>query len=114
MKKIIFGGLLFALPMFVFAQNLGSFNTFLANVGKLVANATPIVFGLSLLFFFWGLARFILAAGDADAQKEGKNIMIWGVVALFVMASVWGLVGFLQDNLGIDNDDDITVPRVLR
>ena len=27
----------------------------------------------------------------------------WGVVALFVMFSVWGLVNFLQSNLGLDN-----------
>jgi hypothetical protein len=27
--------------------------------------------------------------------------MIWGVIALFVMVSVWGLVTLLQTNLGV-------------
>jgi hypothetical protein len=54
-----------------------------------------------MLFFFWGLAQYILNSGDPTAQAEGRNKMIWGIVALFVMAAIWGLVKFLGDNLGI-------------
>ncbi len=113
MKKVIISGSLLTLPVLAFAQDLNSLDTFLGNVASLVSRATPIVFALALLFFFWGLAKFILAAGNSDAQAEGKNIMIWGVVALFIMASVWGLVGFLQSNLGIDDNATINIPSVL-
>ena len=27
--------------------------------------------------------------------------MIWGVIALFVMVSVWGLVGFIGNAIGV-------------
>jgi hypothetical protein len=32
--------------------------------------------------------------------------MIWGIVALFVMMSVWGIVGFFQKEFGLE----VTVP----
>jgi hypothetical protein len=69
----------------------------------LVATATPIVAGIALLVFFWGLAKFILNAGIPDQRKEGQQVMIWGIVALFVLFSIWGIVSFIQLTLGVDD-----------
>ena len=52
---------------------------------------------MALLAFFWGLAKYIFHSNDEEKKAEGKNIMIWGIVALFVMASVWGIVKFIGD-----------------
>ena len=58
-------------------------------VGGLVNMSFTIVAGLALLAFFWGLARFIFhVGGDEKAVDEGKRIMKWGLLALFVMVSV--------------------------
>ena len=57
----------------------------------------PIAFTLALLFFFWGVAMYIRSEGTG--KEEGKKIMIWGVVALFVMSSIWGLVSFIRGEL---------------
>lgn len=62
----------------------------------------PLVITLAVLFFFWGLAIFVLNAGDEEARKKGQNIMIWGVVALFFIVTVWGLVALLQQVFGVD------------
>ena len=64
--------------------------------------AFTIVIALALLYFFWGLARFILNAGDEDAQKAGKSIMLWGIIAFFVMVSVWGIVNFIGNAFNFD------------
>jgi len=55
--------------------------------------------------FFWGLITFIynVRSGSEDAVKKGKTLMIWGIIALFVMVSVWAIVGFIQDALGLPN-----------
>ena len=59
----------------------------------MVQTLTVLAVALALLFFFWGLAQFILKSGDAASHEEGKNKMVWGVIALFVMVSIWGIVG---------------------
>ena len=113
MKKIIIPSALALAPMLVFAQQLSNVETFLRSIGRLVDLALPIVVGIALLGFFWGLAQFVFAAGDEDAQEKAKRHMIWGVVALFVMVSVWGLVRFVGSAVGITEEGgSISVPTV--
>ena len=70
--------------------------------------------GIALLGFFWGLAQFVFAAGDEDKKAQGRQHMIWGIIALFVMVAVWGLVGFLGNALGITPgaNNTPTIPTV--
>lgn len=72
----------------------------------------PLVGAIALLYFFWGLAKFILAAGDEEERAKGKQIMIWGIVALFVIVSVWGLVGWLGTALGVGTAGPSTIPNI--
>ncbi len=83
----------------------------LSTIAGLINLATPIIVALALLFFFWGLATYILNASDGEKQKEGRNIMIWGILALFVMVSVWGIVNVVRDTFKL-NDNTITVPGI--
>lgn len=110
-KKIIAFGLTSA-PFLAFAAFDGV-SGFIDSISDIIDTLTPIVFALALLYFFWGLAQFILASGDPEKASEGKSKMIWGVVALFVMATVFGLISFIQGELGIDAEDTIDVPSVL-
>jgi len=117
MKKVLGTIALYALPVLVFAQGsgvqLGNFNSGVNQVQQIVNLLIPVVTALALLFFFWGLAKFILAAGDEAAKDEGKRIMIWGVVALFVMAAVWGLIQFIGEIFGVDTSGgQINTPRI--
>lgn len=56
---------------------------------------------LSLLVFLWGLAMYMFKGQGSDtARVEGRKLMLWGIIGLFVMTSVWGLVGILSSILG--------------
>ncbi len=79
--------------------NFGQFiNIFL----DLIQTVIPVVAGLALLIFFWGLFKFIfrVGSGDEKAVGEGKNLMIWGLIALFIMVSVWGILRFVYTDIG--------------
>lgn len=79
--------------------------------GDLINLATPIVVALALLYFFWGLASYILKAGDDDGRKKARETMIWGILALFIMVSVWGIINVIRDTFNIQ-DNQIDVPGV--
>ena len=112
MKKLATAAL-FLVPAFAFAQQLTNIQTFLTSIGRLVNTALPIVVGIALLAFFWGLARFIFQAGDDEKRKEAKHMMIWSVIAFFVMVSIWGLVNFLGNALGIQQGQNApNIPTV--
>lgn len=96
-EETTYGGGFPAIP------NLGSSNggdTFGDIVTKIVSGIfNPLIgfiIALALLYFLWGLSKFVLNSGDEDSVKEAKQMMLWGVIALFVMVSVWGLVGILS------------------
>lgn len=116
MKKLALFGAPFLLPLVALAQdtNLGTIRALTQSVGDIVNLLIPIAFALAVLFFFWGLATYIL--GAEDNKEVAKKRMIWGVVAIFVMASIWGLVNFIAGTFGVDNGDqpgvDITLPTV--
>lgn len=52
----------------------------------------PVLIGLALLLFIWGIVTFLNAQGSEESITVGKSRMFWGVIALFVMLSFWGIV----------------------
>ncbi len=111
MKKVILATLAFA-PAFAFAQQLSNVSTLVSSIGNIVRLALPVVVAIALLAFFLGLVKFIFAQGNEEAKTEGKKIMLWGIIALFVMVSVWGLVRFIGTNLGITDNTNFPAPGV--
>ncbi len=92
----VFG--LLALPLVSSAQTLG---TMLANIQGLIQQIVPILIGLTVLYFLWGVMKYV-AAKEPEKQKEARGIMVYGIIILFVMVSVWGLVNILANTLGVD------------
>jgi hypothetical protein len=76
-----------------------AFKEFVDGVRAVVELAIPVVVGLAFLSYVWGITKFIFKAGDAAAHKEGRNLLIWGTVALFVLFSLWGILRFLHNEL---------------
>lgn len=83
-------------------------NDIITIVGALV----PFMLTLAVLYFLWGLAKFVLAAGDEGARESGRSIMIWGVIAITVMVSLWGLVALLQEIFSVDASATYAAPPV--
>ena len=97
MKKFLIGvSALLVLPTLAHAEAVSGFTGLLTLLTTWIQAIMPFLLLLAALFFFWGLTMFILKAGDEEARAEAKQKMIWGVVAVFIMVSFWGLVGFLS------------------
>lgn len=102
MKKISIVAAMLLVPGLALAQNLQGVKGWINAVKDIVGVLIPIAAGLALLYFFYGLAKFILNSGDEEARGAGKQTMIWGIVALFVISSIWGIVTFLGRQIGVD------------
>ena len=77
------------------------FNEFICLIGGIANSLLPIVMAMTLLAFFFGLAMFIRNAGDPKEIQKGKDIMKWGIVALFVMVSFVAIINvFTGDFFG--------------
>ncbi|MBI3305941.1 hypothetical protein HYZ82_02275 [Candidatus Nomurabacteria bacterium] len=63
----------------------------------------PLIFALAMVVFLWGVVQFVINSDDEAKKTKGKQFMIWGIIALTVMVSVWGLVNILGTTFGIDS-----------
>jgi len=59
---------------------------------------------LATVVFLWGIVKYLSAGGDAEKLKEARNFIVWGIVGLFVMLSVWGLVALINNTFLIYPD----------
>jgi len=58
------------------------------------------LFALALVYFFYGVFKFIANSGNDAGQKEGKSHMLWGIVGLAIMVSVYGLLNLVVGTIG--------------
>lgn len=88
-------------PLLVSAQPLNQSSTF-KDVIRLIVNdilnpLIVVIIGIAFLVFIWGLTKYISKSDNEAEQQKARSIMIYGILALFVMVSAWGLVRILTN-----------------
>lgn len=80
-----------------------TFAAFAFGIIGLINNVVvPLIFALAFLTFIWGIFNyFIMGGADESKQKEGREFVIWGILGMVVLFSVWGLVNVLLNTFGL-------------
>lgn len=50
----------------------------------------------AVAYFLYGMMKFVKDQSSEEAQGEGKKHMLWGVIGLAIMVSVWGILNFIN------------------
>ncbi|MEK7575622.1 MAG: hypothetical protein AAB491_00845 [Patescibacteria group bacterium] len=98
------------LPFIAFAQT--TFGSILGTISTLVSTLTTIAMAVAFLVFLYGVIRFITAGGDEEKRKTAKNLIIYGLIGLFVMVAVWGLVAVLASTFGVTTGGTTSLPTI--
>lgn len=61
----------------------------------LVRYVTPFLLSLGIVIFIVGVLNYVRAGDDVEKRASGRDLMWFGLIAIFVMVSVWGFVGIL-------------------
>lgn len=91
--------ILLLIPMPVCAAQ--SFSDLVFKIIDLIGSATTVLVGAAMLLFFVNAARSLWGAkgGDTGEQQKLYDVLLWGVIIIFVMASVWGIIAILKQTL---------------
>ena len=76
-------------------QILKNFVTYLINPAILV------IFTAGFFLFTWGLVQYLFALNKGDEHNDGKRHMLWGIIGMFVMASVYGIITLLDNTFDL-------------
>jgi ABC-type glucose/galactose transport system permease subunit len=113
MKRILAIVSVFSLPALALAQNLtysgsNGLGGLLTWFSGILSAIVPILIAAAVVWLLWNIVRYAIA-GDEEGKAKAKTEIIWGIVGLFVMVSIWGLVGVLQNTFQLGGGT-VTVP----
>ena len=77
-------------------QILENFVTYIINPAILV------IFAAGFFLFVWGLVQFLLDLDKGANREEHLKHMFWGIIGMFVMASVYGILALLDNTFDLD------------
>ncbi len=80
---------------------LNKFNDLILNPLILLA------FALSFAYFTYGVVKFLSVdvADKSTARAEARNSIMWGIVGMVIMFSVYGIIKFVLGSFGISPTD---------
>ena len=101
MKKIIALIAIIA-PATAFAQsgalttitNVNDLSSRILGIGNTV---TYILVAAAVIFIVWNIVRYLIGGSDPAAKSAAGYNILWGIVGLFVIVSIWGLVNILTN-----------------
>lgn len=86
--------------------------SFIARVNDALINPLiALIFVAALLYFLWGLFMFISSTsvtndkGVTSTRAEGKQHMLWGIIGMVIMVSVFAILRIGLNTFGVTNQD---------
>jgi heme/copper-type cytochrome/quinol oxidase subunit 2 len=89
-------------------MNLGLFPTAEASIVTLVGNINRVIINplilflmaLALIYFLYGVVQYLLSPDNQEIRKSSKSHMLWGVIGLFIMFAVFGIMNIILNTVG--------------
>lgn len=72
------------------------YNTF----NQITTWAVTLISAASVLVFIFGIVRYLFKGSSKTEREKGRKFMLWGIIGLFVMFSVWGILAILTSVYG--------------
>lgn len=78
-----------------------SIEPFLNKVNQYILN--PLItlgFAVAFITFLWGVVEFIRNASGDDSRERGKRNIMWGIIGMLIMISVYGIINIILSTFG--------------
>ena len=111
MKKIITGAALSALtlPFIAFAQT--TVFSLLGVVKNILDILIPLLITAALVYFIYGVVKYVISS-DADDKEKARAVVTRGILGLFIIVSIWGIIGIIQSTGGFGAGGTITKEQI--
>ncbi len=107
MKKFsYFSALSLAFPLSAMAAITTVWDIF-GFIKRILDAALPLIIAIAVVWFIWGIFQYVVAIDD-EKKSAAKDKIIYGIVGLFIMISVWGLVNILVRTFGLNTVSPVT------
>ncbi len=77
----------------------GYLNTLITQGTSLLKSLLVFLISLAVVWFIWNVIKYAMSE-EEDGKEKAKQQMIWGIIAMAVIVSIWGIVALLQTAFG--------------
>ena len=110
-KSVSFSVLLFVLGFAVLLPSLASAQGLNATgvleiILNLINFLIRILIVAGILYFIYGIVRFVIAKGSED-KDEGRKHMTNGLIGLFVIIAFWGIIRIVQNTFNLNSSNQL-------
>lgn len=67
--------------------------------------AVPTLIACAVVYFLYGVLQYVIMGDDEEKKEKAKTTILYGIVGIFVMVSVYGLVKLVQNTFGVGIND---------
>ena len=71
-------------------------------VAYIIDPALLVIFALGFLLFVYGLVEFLWKINGEGDTNEGKKHMVYGIVGMLIMVSVYGILDLIDNTFGLN------------
>lgn len=77
-------------------------NTLIDNIVTHIVNPViGVIFALGFVLFLFGVARYMFYSGNDTERENGKKHITWGLVGMFIMVAVAGIINLIKNTIGV-------------
>jgi heme/copper-type cytochrome/quinol oxidase subunit 4 len=59
----------------------------------------PLLFALAIVYLLVNVVRFFFIDGGEEGIQKGRQAVLYGIIGIFVIFSIWGIVNILLNTL---------------
>lgn len=78
-------------------------------ISSIITPLFGLFLGAAVVFFLWNIFGVISKSDQPEELANFKSKAVWGVVAIAVMVSMWGLVNFITGSLQLNTSSNIEI-----
>jgi|SRR3989344_5166316 len=94
-------------PLFALAETTSDISDIIVQIERILNTVIPVLMVAATVVFLWGIISYITAAGDEKKAGAAKGIIMTGLIGLFFMVAVWGIVKVFTNTFGVG---DTSIP----
>ena len=93
--------------------DLSFITNLLAQAGGIISMLPKLLLGVAVVLFFWYLIKYFITE-TPDEKNLAVKRMSYSLAAIFIMVTLWGIIAFFGDAIGLNPTATVFAPQLPR
>ncbi len=93
--------------------DLSFIGNLLAQFGGIISLLPKLLLGVAVILFFWFLIKYFITESP-DEKGVAVKRMGYSLAAIFIMVTIWGIIAFFGNAIGINPTTTVNAPQLPR